>query len=122
MHPRLFQLGHLVLPTYGVVVAAGLIGALLILLRIGRVLSLDTDKLWNVALLAIVMTTAGIRLLPVLINWRQYGAAALAINFGGGSGAFLEGSQWRSALVYSMRGTPDYPSAARPMLWRRRSP
>ena len=29
MHPRLFQFGHLVLPTYGVLVAAGLIASLL---------------------------------------------------------------------------------------------
>jgi phosphatidylglycerol---prolipoprotein diacylglyceryl transferase len=91
VHPRLFQFGHLVLPTYGVLVAAGMIASLLVLLRVARFLLLDTDKIWNLALLAIVMTSAGVRLLPVLANWRQYGAAALAINFGGGSSAFLGG-------------------------------
>jgi phosphatidylglycerol---prolipoprotein diacylglyceryl transferase len=91
VHPRLFQFGHVVLPTYGVLVAAGVIASLLVLLRITRFLFLDTDKVWNLALVAIVMTVAGARLLPVLVNLRQYGAAALAINFSGDPRAWLGG-------------------------------
>ena len=79
------------LPTYGVLVAAGVIASLLVLLRIARFLLLDTDKVWNLAMLAIVMTIAGARLLPVLVNWREYGAAALAINFNGDPVALLGG-------------------------------
>jgi phosphatidylglycerol---prolipoprotein diacylglyceryl transferase len=91
VHPRLFQFGHVVLPTYGVLVAAGVIASLLVLLRITRFLFLDTDKVWNLALVAIVMTVAGARLLPVLVNLRQYGVAALAINFSGDPRAWLGG-------------------------------
>jgi phosphatidylglycerol:prolipoprotein diacylglycerol transferase len=91
VHPRLFQFGHLVLPTYGVLVAAGLIASLLVLLRIARYLLLDTDKVWNLGLLAVGMTLAGVRLLPVLVNWRQFGAAALTINFSGDPRALLGG-------------------------------
>jgi phosphatidylglycerol---prolipoprotein diacylglyceryl transferase len=91
VHPRLFQFGHLVLPTYGVLVAAGLIASLLVCLRIARLLLLDTDKVWNLALLAIAMVIVGTRLLPVLVNWREYGAAVLAINFTSDPKALLGG-------------------------------
>ncbi len=50
VHPHLFQFGRLVLPTYGFLVALGTILSLLVCLRTARLLSLDTDKVWSLAL------------------------------------------------------------------------
>jgi phosphatidylglycerol:prolipoprotein diacylglycerol transferase len=85
VHPQLIQFGRVVLPTYGFLVALGVILALVVCLRTARLLSLDTDKIWSVALLAIVTALAG-RILLQLLRWQQYnfglviaGATAAAI-------------------------------------------
>jgi phosphatidylglycerol:prolipoprotein diacylglycerol transferase len=82
VHPHLFQFGRLVLPTYGFLVALGTILSLLVCVRTARLLSLDTDKIWSVALLAIVAALAG-RILLNLLRWPRYtfsvGLAAVAI-------------------------------------------
>jgi phosphatidylglycerol:prolipoprotein diacylglycerol transferase len=82
VHPQLFQFGRLVLPTYGFLVAVGTILSLLVCVRIARLLSLDSEKIWNVALLAIVAALAG-RVLLNLLRWPKYtfslGLAAVAI-------------------------------------------
>ena len=45
--------------------------------RTARLLSLDTDKVWSVALLAIVTGLVGSRILLILLHWPRYGARAL---------------------------------------------
>ncbi len=71
VHPHLFQFGRLVLPTYGFLVALGTILSLLVCVRTARLLSLDTDKIWSVALLAIVTALVGGRILLNLLRWPQ---------------------------------------------------
>jgi phosphatidylglycerol:prolipoprotein diacylglycerol transferase len=82
VHPHLFQFGRLVLPTYGFLVALGTILALLVCIRTARLLSLDSEKIWSVALLAIVTALVG-RILLNLLRWPRYafsiGLAAAAI-------------------------------------------
>ncbi len=82
VHPHLFQFGRLILPTYGFLVAVGTILSLLVCVRTARLLSLDTDKIWSVALLAIVTALVG-RILLNLLRWPRYtfsvGLAAVAI-------------------------------------------
>ncbi len=73
MHPHLFQFGRLVLPTYGFLVALGTVAALLLLVRTARLLSLDTDKIWSVALLAIVAGLLASSVLLILFHWPRYG-------------------------------------------------
>ena len=73
VHPHLFQFGRLVLPTYGFLVALGTILSLLVCLRTARLLSLDTDKVWSLALVAIVTGLVGSRILLILLNWPRYG-------------------------------------------------
>jgi phosphatidylglycerol---prolipoprotein diacylglyceryl transferase len=81
VHPQLFQFGRLILPTYGFLVALGTILSLLVCVRTARLLSLDPDKIWSVALLAIV-TVLVARILLNLLRWPQYslgvGLAAVA--------------------------------------------
>ena len=82
VHPHLFQFGRLVLPTYGFLVALGTILSLLVCVRTARLLSLDTDKIWSVALLAIVTALVG-RILLNLLRWPRFaftvGLAVVAI-------------------------------------------
>jgi phosphatidylglycerol:prolipoprotein diacylglycerol transferase len=73
VHPHLFQFGRLVLPTYGFLVALGTILSLLVCVRTARLLSLDTDKIWNVALLAIVAALVSSSILLIVLRWPRYG-------------------------------------------------
>ncbi len=76
MHPHLFQFGRLVLPTYGFLLALGAILSLLLCVRIARLLSLDPDKIWKVAVLAILTALLGNRLLMTVWRWPRYGFGA----------------------------------------------
>jgi phosphatidylglycerol:prolipoprotein diacylglycerol transferase len=73
VHPHLFQFGRLVLPTYGFLVALGTVVSLLLLVRTARLLSLDTEKIWSVALLVIVTALIGGNILLFLFRWPRYG-------------------------------------------------
>jgi phosphatidylglycerol:prolipoprotein diacylglycerol transferase len=66
------------LPTYGFLVALGTILSLLVSVRTARLLSLDTDKIWSVALLAIV-TALVCSILLNLLHWPK----GLSVGFGG---------------------------------------
>jgi phosphatidylglycerol---prolipoprotein diacylglyceryl transferase len=86
VHPHLLQFGHLVLPTYGFLVALAAILSLLVCVRTARLLSLDADKVWSWALVAIASGLVGSRLLLILSNWPRYGARALAMSLNGTPG------------------------------------
>jgi phosphatidylglycerol:prolipoprotein diacylglycerol transferase len=89
VHPQLIQFGRLVLPTYGFLVAVGVVLALVLCVRTARLLSLDTDKIWSVALLAIVTALAA-RIVLLLLRWPEYAFSA------GLAGA-------AAAIVYALR-------------------
>jgi len=74
VHPHLFQFGRLVLPTYGFLVAVGTIFSLVVCLRTARLLSLDPDKVWNVAVLAVVSGLIGGKILQLLFPWARHGS------------------------------------------------
>jgi phosphatidylglycerol---prolipoprotein diacylglyceryl transferase len=72
LHPRLFQLGHIVIPTYGVFAAIALIAALALATHIARRLSLDANKIWNLSLVGIFTALLGSRLLLILFHLRDF--------------------------------------------------
>ena len=76
MHPNLFQFGRIVLPTYGIFVALGVVIALLVCVRTARLLQLDTDKVWNLAIITALIALVGSRLLSLLSSWPRYGGSA----------------------------------------------
>jgi phosphatidylglycerol---prolipoprotein diacylglyceryl transferase len=82
LHPHFFQFGRLIVPTYGFLIAVGTIVSLLVSIRIARLLGLDSEKIWNVALLAAVIALAG-RIVLNLLRWPEYtftlGCAAVAL-------------------------------------------
>jgi phosphatidylglycerol:prolipoprotein diacylglycerol transferase len=68
MHPYLVHSGHLLLPTFGVLAAMGLMLALTLSLRTAPIVGLDPDKLWNAGLFMLISAFALSRLLLVLAN------------------------------------------------------
>jgi phosphatidylglycerol:prolipoprotein diacylglycerol transferase len=77
VHPLLFQFGPIAVPSYGVFAAIGVLTALLLSVRLARVLSVDPDKIWNLAVLMVFSALVGSRLLLVLLHWSDFRAAPL---------------------------------------------
>jgi phosphatidylglycerol:prolipoprotein diacylglycerol transferase len=65
LYPRLFQLGHFAIPTYGAFTALALVAALAALMHFARRLNLDANKIWNLGLIGILTTLVIARLLLV---------------------------------------------------------
>ena len=65
MHPYLLHSGHLLLPTFGVLAAVGLMAALTLSLRTAAIVGLIPDKLWNAGLFALLSAFALSRLLLI---------------------------------------------------------
>jgi phosphatidylglycerol:prolipoprotein diacylglycerol transferase len=72
MFPRLVQFGALTIPTQGACIALGLMLALLLAVRTSRLLSLDTDRVWNLSFLAVFSFIVGGRLVLFATHWRDY--------------------------------------------------
>jgi len=72
LHPRLFQLGHIAIPTYGVFAAIALIAALAMAAHTARRLALDPNKIWNLSIIGIFTALLGSRLLLVLFHLRDF--------------------------------------------------
>ncbi len=74
MHSTLLHLGHLTLPTFGVLAAAGLMAALSLSLRTARHLGLDPDRVWNAGLFTVFAAFLLSRLLLVVTNLPSFRA------------------------------------------------
>ncbi|QNI31387.1 prolipoprotein diacylglyceryl transferase [Alloacidobacterium dinghuense] len=72
MHPRLFQFGHIAIPTYGVLVAIALVAALAMAVHTARRLALDPNKIWNLSLIGIFTALLGSRLILVLVHLSDF--------------------------------------------------
>ncbi len=73
MHPVLFHIGAIVVPSYGAVTALGVLLALGLVLRTawiaGRDTNLDATKVWNLCILSLFAALAAARLLLLGANW-----------------------------------------------------
>ena len=69
MHPVLFHIGAILIPAYGAVTALGVLLALFLAQRSARIAGLDTNKVWNLSVVAVFAALAGSRLLLVVLNW-----------------------------------------------------
>ena len=72
MHPTLLHIGHLYLPTFGVLAALGLMLALVLSERTARLLGIDAEKLWNAGIFAILAAFLLSRLLLIATNVRTF--------------------------------------------------
>jgi phosphatidylglycerol:prolipoprotein diacylglycerol transferase len=72
LYPRLFQFGHIAIPTYGVLAAIALIATLALSMQTARRLALDPNKIWNLSLIGIFTTLLASRLLLILVHPRDF--------------------------------------------------
>jgi phosphatidylglycerol:prolipoprotein diacylglycerol transferase len=72
LYPRLFQFGHIAIPTYGVLAAIALVAALAMATHTARRLALDPNKIWNLSLIGIFTALLGSRLLLILLHFRDF--------------------------------------------------
>jgi phosphatidylglycerol:prolipoprotein diacylglycerol transferase len=79
MHPYLIHSGHLLLPTFGVLAAVGLMAALTLSLRTAAIIGLVPDKLWNAGLFTLLSAFALSRLLLIFANPRSFIAAPILL-------------------------------------------
>jgi len=70
VHPVLFHIGALVIPSYGAVAALGLLLALMLALRIAKRTGIDPNRIWNLCILMLFTALIGSRLLLVVANWK----------------------------------------------------
>lgn len=69
MHPVLFHIGALLIPSYGAVSALGVLLGLLLAARLARVAGVDASQVWNLYVVSLFTALVGSRLLLVAVNW-----------------------------------------------------
>ena len=82
MHPQILHLGRLILPTFGVLAALGLMAALALTLRTATLAGLNPDRLWNAGLFSLIAAFLLSRFLLVVSNlhaFRSYPFLLLAV-------------------------------------------
>ena len=71
MHPVLFHIGSLLIPSYGAVSALGVLLALFLAQRTARIAGVNTTHVWNLCVIGLFAALAGERLLLIAINWND---------------------------------------------------
>ena len=71
MHPVLFHIGAILIPSYGALAAIGVLLALLLAQHTARIAGLNTGHVWNLCVVSLFAALAAQRLLLVTINLRD---------------------------------------------------
>jgi phosphatidylglycerol:prolipoprotein diacylglycerol transferase len=82
MHPVLFHIGSILIPSYGASAAVGVLLALFLTQRTARIAGLNSGQVWNLCVVALFAALVGQRVLLVAINWsdlRRHPAWMLAL-------------------------------------------
>jgi phosphatidylglycerol:prolipoprotein diacylglycerol transferase len=72
MFPRLIHHGNFFLPTYGFMVALGLIAGLLVISKLAKKNGVDPDDAWNLGIIAILSGILGAKILMLIVEWQRY--------------------------------------------------
>ena len=72
MFPRLFQIGNFYLPTYGVLVATGVLLGLWISVRNSEKQGINGDDAWNLGIFMVLAGIIGAKILYVINDWSTY--------------------------------------------------
>jgi phosphatidylglycerol---prolipoprotein diacylglyceryl transferase len=70
--PRLFHIGHFSLPTYGFLVATGVVVGLIVSVRMARRQGIDPEKTWNLGILVVLFGILGAKVLLIVNDWGYY--------------------------------------------------
>ena len=71
VHPVLFHIGPVYIPSYGAVAALGVLLALLLAQRLALIVGLVPQQVWNLSILALCAALICARLLLIAVNWRD---------------------------------------------------
>lgn len=74
MHPILFRIGSLQLPTYGFLLALALVAGVYVAIRLGRREGLDTAQVVDFSTWLIITGLIGAKIYMILTGWRFYTA------------------------------------------------
>ncbi len=74
MFPRLFHIGNFSLPTYGLLVATGVLIGLWISVRNSEKQGINGDHAWNLGILVVLAGILGAKLLLIVNEWSYYSA------------------------------------------------
>ena len=69
VHPILFRIGAVLIPSYGAIGALGVLAALFLAQRTARSAGVDPSHIWNLSILAVFAALAGQRLTLIIANW-----------------------------------------------------
>lgn len=69
MHPVLFHIGSVLIPSYGAIGALGVLAALFLALRTAKLAAVDAAQIWNLAILSVFAALIGQRLTLIVANW-----------------------------------------------------
>jgi phosphatidylglycerol---prolipoprotein diacylglyceryl transferase len=69
VHPVLFHIGALLIPSYGALSALGVLLALFLAQRTARIAGVNAAQVWNLCVVGLFAALAGQRLLLVAVNW-----------------------------------------------------
>ncbi|HVM93965.1 MAG TPA: prolipoprotein diacylglyceryl transferase [Terriglobales bacterium] len=72
MFPRLLQFGNFYLPTYGVLVASGVLLGLWISVRNSEKQGLNGDDAWNLGIFMVLAGIIGAKILYIINDWSSY--------------------------------------------------
>ena len=72
MYPQLFHIGRFFLPTYGLLVATGVLAGLWISVRNAARQGIDSDKAWNFGILVVLCGIVGAKILYIINDWSTY--------------------------------------------------
>jgi phosphatidylglycerol:prolipoprotein diacylglycerol transferase len=69
VHPVLFHIGSILIPSYGAITAFGVLVGLISAQRTARIVGVDAGKVWNLCILSLFAALASARLLLIAVNW-----------------------------------------------------
>jgi phosphatidylglycerol:prolipoprotein diacylglycerol transferase len=72
VYPQLVHFGRFFLPTYGFLVALGVLIGLWISVRNSERLGIDGEKAWNLGILVVLCGIVGAKILYILNDWNSY--------------------------------------------------
>jgi phosphatidylglycerol---prolipoprotein diacylglyceryl transferase len=71
VHPVLFHIGAILIPSYGASSALGVVLALFLAQRTARIAGVNAAQVWNLCVVALFAALAGERVLLVAMNWND---------------------------------------------------
>ena len=74
MFPQLFHLGHFALPTYGFLVALGVLTGLVVTTKLAPSQKINPDDAWNLGVLVVLMAIVGAKVLLIINDLSWYTA------------------------------------------------